>query len=162
MIEVKGKLREELSHPFGSLCDIDEIISTGKKLVAVGDAVSLSTLRLGTTPFVSVFDGKTLRSPLPEADLHLLRSSHEQLLEANNPPSHFNPEILPLAKELMEKGGALYVEGEEDIAGLAFLYYATEEHIVYYGIRELGVVMVEGLQGKKIAEYFLKKMGVVS
>ncbi len=159
---VTDELRELLSHPFSGLCPIENIVKDheGKKLVAVGDRVTLDTLKLGVVPFVAVFDHKTERAPISKGDKVILDKHFPEPESIENPPGHFNEELLPLAKRIMQNGGAVLVDGEEDITGLAFMFYATEDHVVYYGMRGEGVVLLEGLQAASIAKYLLNKMGL--
>ena len=158
---VSDEIRALLSKPFSGFCPIETIVSTeGKKLVSIGDRVTLDTLRLGKHPYVAVFDYKTERKPIDGESRALLEKSFPTRSTIENPPGHFNEELLPLAKRVMQNGGAVFVEGEEDITGLAFMFYATEDHIVYYGMRGQGVVALEGVQAASIAKYLLNRMGL--
>ena len=97
---VSDELRELLSHPFSGLCPIENIIANnkGKKLVAVGDRVTLDTLKLGEVPFVAVYDYVTERRAINNEEKALLSKHFPEPETIDNAPGHFNEELLPLAK----------------------------------------------------------------
>jgi uncharacterized protein (UPF0218 family) len=160
MVEIKisEELREVLSEPFGSICNIDEIISYAeknkRKLVCIGDFVTLSCIKNGFKPFVAVFDFKTLRKNIDESEKLILKNTYNPESAVNNPGT-FNTALLEKAKILMKNGGGLLIEGEEDITGLAFMAYATHEHIITYGIKDKGPVFVLGENAYTISSYIL-------
>lgn len=163
-VKVEGEVRDLLSIPYGGVCSPSRIVEIAKessrKIVSVGDAVLLSFLEIGVKPFVAVYDFRTLREDIAEERREVISKAFPQPYIAKNSPSTFNTDILAMAKPLMEKGGALRVEGEEDISGLAFMYYATREHLICYGIKDKGVIVVPGEQAHTIASYIMGKMGL--
>jgi uncharacterized protein (UPF0218 family) len=159
MLRITEELRAELKEPLGKLSSIEEVISSKKKIVAVGDAVVLSLLQKGVIPFVSVFDFKNLRKEINEEDKKKLLSFFPNPKKTTNPPGTLNEDIFPIAKNLLKNGGALFVEGEEDLVALAFLRFLEKDFILIYGIFEKGVVAVEGGEKtKKMAEGIIKRM----
>ncbi|MEM4295778.1 MAG: DUF359 domain-containing protein [Candidatus Anstonellales archaeon] len=163
-IKINEELRKVLASPFGSICDINNIIdfaqANNRNLVCVGDVVTLSCLDYGFKPFVAVFDFRNLRKEIREEDKARLKQTFRHIMQAKNNAGTFNKELLGIAKHLMLNGGALLIKGEEDIAGLAFMAYATKEHVITYGIKDKGPVFLLGENAKHISNYILSKMGI--
>lgn len=159
-IKINDELRNLLSTPFGSFCSINKIIEKckkfNKKLITVGDAVTISCLKANYKPFLSVFDFKTLRAEISEKDKELIKKSFKNIIKAKNSPGCLNLALLPIAKKLMSSnsyGNAILIEGEEDITGLAFMLYCTDKHVITYGIKDKGPVFVPGENAITIAKH---------
>ncbi len=162
ILEVPSSIRELLKEPFSGLCPLDSILSLSKskRLVGVGDAVVLSTLKAGIKPFVAVYDFVNERKSIEASKKGIISSAYPKAKTLPNPAHHFNTALLPLAKHLMKEGGALFIEGEEDLAGLAFMAYAEADHLIYYGLRNQGIVAISGLKARAISRYILEMLGV--
>lgn len=150
MLRITEELRRELKEPLGRMTSIEEVVKTKKKIVAVGDIVILNLLKKGVTPHVAIFDFKNLRKEIGEEEKQKLISHFPEAQKTTNPPGTLNEEIFETAKKLLKSGGALFVEGEEDLVALAFLRSLEENFLLIYGIFGKGVVAVDG--GKKTKE----------
>ena len=159
MLKITEELRAELKEPLGRLVSIEEVIKTKKKLVAIGDIVALSILEKGVKPYVAVFDFKNLRKEIGEIEKQKLLSHFPKFERASNPPGTLNEKIFSVAKKILKKGGALFIEGEEDLVALAFLRHLEEGFTLVYGIFDKGVVAVEGgRETREKANNIIKRM----
>ncbi|MEM4335748.1 MAG: DUF359 domain-containing protein [Candidatus Anstonellales archaeon] len=159
MLKITEELRVELKKPLGRMASIEEVLKTNKKIIAVGDIVVLSLLEKETKPFVAVFDFKNLRKEISEEEKQKLISHFPNAIKISNPAGTLNEEIFKIAEGLLKTGGALFVDGEEDLVALAFLRSLEENFILIYGIFEKGVVAVDGGEKtKKMAEGIIKRM----
>ncbi len=150
MLKITEELRAELKEPLGRIVSIEEVIKTKKKVVAIGDIVVLSLLEKGVKPHVAVFDFKNLRKEISETEKQKLLLHFPNFEKTANPPGTLNEKIFPVAKKLLKNGGALFIDGEEDLVALAFLRHLEEGFVLVYGIFGKGVVAVEG--GRKTRE----------
>ena len=160
---VSEDIKSILSKPFTGPCSIDYLVEEakkGKKLVSIGDYVTNATLDAGIKPFVSVFDFKNLRADIGENMRSNIEKAFPDPYTIDNPAGHFNEQLLPLAKKIMQNGGSVRVNGEEDITGLAFMFYASDDHLIYYGMKGVGTIALKGLHAASIARYLLNKMGL--
>ncbi|MGB9719642.1 MAG: DUF359 domain-containing protein [Candidatus Anstonellales archaeon] len=159
MLRITEELRAELKEPLGRMISIDEVAKTQKKIVAVGDIVVLSLLEKNVRPYIAVFDFKNLRKEISEEEKQKLVSHFPKAKKVSNPPGTLNEEIFEIAKKLLNSGGALFVDGEEDLVALAFLRSLEKDFLLIYGIFEKGVVAVEGGEKtKEKAKSIIKRM----
>lgn len=159
MLKITEELRAELKEPLGRMASIEEVAKTNKKIVAVGDVVALSLLKKGVKPFVAVFDFKNLRKEIERSEKQKLISNFPNATKVVNPPGTLNEKIFDTARKLLKTGGALFVDGEEDLVALAFLRSLEDGFILTYGIFGKGVVAVEGGEKtKKMAKGIIKRM----
>ena len=158
---VPESVKSELREPLGALMDFRHFLSMyGKeRIVAVGDAVVLALLRAKAEPFVSVYDFSTRRSPLPESEKNELVRKYPKPLVCENPAGTITGALEESAKLVLEAGGALRVEGEEDLAALVFMRLCPDGLVMIYGQPEKGVVAIEcSEKSRKKAEGFFEKM----
>ncbi len=161
MYIVPEEMRAVLRRPVGALMQFDDfVLKYGKrKIIAVGDIVTLSLLSSGIAPFIAVYDFRTLRSKLGDEEQGKIRAHYPKPETANNPPGTITEELENKAAEISRRGGALFVNGEEDLAALAFMLVSPPECVIIYGQPYEGVVAVEcGEEAKKKARGFFKKM----
>jgi hypothetical protein len=59
-----------------------------------------------------------------------------------NPPGTLSDELIADAGMLIEKGGAVLIEGEEDLTALAFILNGKSGDIIIYGQPNEGFVLV--------------------
>jgi len=140
------KVIAELRHPLGALVkrigDLDAISVDGR-IISVGDICTISMLEAGRKPHLAVFDFKSMRSPLPPSKKRILAEQYPEPERMNNPKGTLSREILEAAPTSLKKGGALLIEGEEDLTALAFILAAGKDDIIVYG-RAVGLAYVEG------------------
>ncbi|HSB47580.1 MAG TPA: DUF359 domain-containing protein [Candidatus Bilamarchaeum sp.] len=143
MIAVSEAVREELKKPLGAV--IRDISGLGRKpderIISIGDVCTLEFLSRGIIPHLSVFDFKSMRKPLHEKGRKALMSLGEAKKYAN-PPGTISESLLADAGMLLEKGGAVLIDGEEDLTALAFILEAGKKDIIVYGQPREGMVIV--------------------
>jgi uncharacterized protein (UPF0218 family) len=150
--ELKSRLRVPMGPVYPSMPDFAE----GARIIAIGDIVVLELLRKGITPFVAVFDLKTRRKPVSGDEKRLLLSRFPHPIRASNPPGHLTEEAIDAAEKAMSKGGAVLIDGEEDLTLLAFLVFAKSNDVFVYGIMGMGICAINGQDAKNSAVLFLK------
>jgi uncharacterized protein (UPF0218 family) len=148
------ELKSRLKVPMGPLYPSMPKFPPGRRIIAVGDIVVLGLLKKGVTPFAAAFDLRTRRAPIGKDDTELMLRIFPNPLKAKNPPGTLTEEARDAAKEAMEKGGAVLVDGEEDLTLLAFMRFAKKGDIFVYGIMDAGVCVIQK-DAKRIAERFL-------
>jgi uncharacterized protein (UPF0218 family) len=141
---------------FGSIPELG-----GRRAVSVGDIVTLGLLRKGIIPYAAAFDFRTMRAGIAESEKKELLSAFPSPLNAPNPAGTLTEEAISASKKAMSKGGAVLIDGEEDLVLLAFMKFARRNDAFLYGMAGLGVCLVEGLDGKRIAEEFIKRAEAV-
>ncbi len=163
MAQISDRLRARLKKPLGELVPFAEAAKRcrGRRVIAVGDEIVFNFLELGKIPFVSVFDLKTLRKSVAPKIKGKILEFYPNPQRTEKPAGELSVEMFGIAKLFLEKGGALYVEGEEDLFALPFALLVHEE-IVIYGQPGQGCVILEkGNFEKKELEKELKEMGLV-
>ncbi|MFN7088925.1 MAG: DUF359 domain-containing protein, partial [Candidatus Paceibacteria bacterium] len=153
MLIAPESLKEVLRRPLGPLMDIYAFAQKyqGNRIIAVGDIVVLSLLKIGVRPFVSVYDLKSRRVELGAEERKHLENEYPKPILVRNPPGTITEELLFVAKITAVKGGAVLIDGEEDMASLAFMA-ECENGVIVYGQPGEGVVAVEcGKKNKKLA-----------
>ncbi|MEM4272271.1 MAG: DUF359 domain-containing protein [Candidatus Bilamarchaeaceae archaeon] len=155
-------LRERLKKPLGRVLSFEEAIARAgkRRIIAVGDEIVYNLLRAGKKPFVAVFDFKTLRKPVAEKVGRRIRKEYPKHRRISKPAGEISAEMFEVAKEMLKKGGALFVEGEEDLFALPFALLSKGE-VVLYGQPGQGCVLVRKGSFKK-REYWkmVGKMGL--
>jgi len=165
MVRLSEDLKATLKKPLGMTYTIGQAIqlAKGKKIIAVGDQVSFALLSKGIKPHVAVFDFKTLRNSVDTVVRERLEREYPGATRVRNPAGEITEELALAAQALVQGGGAILVDGEEDLAALVFICIMGKGHVVLYGQPEKGVVVVEdGSDGKKLAKKIAGKLGLAS
>jgi uncharacterized protein (UPF0218 family) len=142
---ITERAREELKKPLGRVYGSMEAVrrlSAGRRIISVGDACTLVLLDAGIRPHLAVFDFKCMRSPLAEEGVARLKAEYPEPVRYANPPGTLSDRIVSDAPMLLERGGAVLVDGEEDLTALAFIMAGTDKEIVIYGQPNAGMVLV--------------------
>lgn len=161
MLVVPEEMRKELRKPLGELLQFGDFLEKyGKrKIIAVGDIVTLALLGRGMRPFAAVYDFRSMRSELEKEGREKISSAYPSPLVAENPPGKITDELEKEAEKISKAGGALFVEGEEDLAALVFMRISPRDCVIMYGQPGEGVVAVEcNEKSRKKAEELFKKM----
>jgi len=137
-VRIEGRLRAFLQRPHGRRISGEELEGIGP-FIAVGDVVSHTALVRGVEPKLAVFDFYSERKPVPPSWKALLLSL-SPITVVENPRGELREELVAMAPWLAERGGGLYVVGEEDALALAFLL--TTPYPVLYGRRGEGMYLV--------------------
>ncbi|MEM1981989.1 MAG: DUF359 domain-containing protein [Candidatus Hadarchaeales archaeon] len=140
---LRDRLKRPLGRVFPSMGEAVEYLRTlkPKRIVTVGDRVTLTLLEEGIRPDVCVVDLKTLRSPLAEEERKRLERLDLPEKRVVNPPATLSDELwkafdLPPPLKIV-------VEGEEDLATLVAVMKSPPGTAVLYGQPKEGVVVVE-------------------
>lgn len=142
-MKIPEKTRAALKTPLGKLFEnISQIEFGNGRLVSVGDVCTTKLLETGRKPHLAVFDFHFMRSEIFEDNKKLLRAAFPSPKKYDNPAGTLSEKIIEDAEILLEKGGAVLIEGEEDLTALAFILAAKEDDIVVYGQPNEGIVVV--------------------
>jgi uncharacterized protein (UPF0218 family) len=162
MALIDAGLRGKLKKPLGKVLPFEEALAKAgkRKIIAVGDEVVYNMLEAGRKPFVAVFDFSTLRKPVAKEIRGKLEENYPNYIRTSKPAGEISIEMFEIAQEMLREGGALFVDGEEDLFALPFSLLAKGE-IVLYGQPGKGCVFVEKGSFKK-EEYWkiIEKMGL--
>lgn len=144
MVQIGKDLRKRLKKPLGEVIPFAEALERcrGEKVIAVGDEIVFNFLLQGKIPFVSIFDGKTLRKPVEPGVRKKIAEFYPHPEKIKKPAGDLSEEMFEIAKRLLRDGGALSVEGEEDLFALPFALL-LEEEVVVYGQPGEGCVFLE-------------------
>ncbi|MFH1470308.1 MAG: DUF359 domain-containing protein [Candidatus Micrarchaeota archaeon] len=139
------ELRAELKKPFGKVVGNGELAleaRRGRPLIAVGDHCAASLIRLGVKPDIVVFDFKTKREPV-SSDIRAILEVLKSPVRASNPPGTITDELERAVRNAIKAGhGEIFVEGEDDLAGLLVLAHARVGSVFVYGMPGEGAVVV--------------------
>lgn len=161
MLVVPESLRAELRKPLGKLMQFQEFADRYKdaKIISVGDVVTISLLDRGIRPFLCVYDFRSMRVDLEKAARQKIKAAYPEFSSVPNPPGTITDELEQAAKAMAKKGGALFVDGEEDLAALVFIKNSPSGCVIIYGQPSEGVVAVEcNNASKKAAGLLLGRM----
>jgi hypothetical protein len=152
------KLRKRLSEPFGEVMPFDmaaEKLEQKKKddvsrpalLIAVGDQTIYNLLQIDLVPNIGIFDLHCQRKPV---DMNLREyiltaaSFSGEPVRIRNPAGTVQLDLeKAVGHALQEKKGWIWIEGEDDLAGLTVMAQAPVRTILLYGQPHQGVVWVE-------------------
>ncbi|MFH1785256.1 MAG: DUF359 domain-containing protein [Candidatus Micrarchaeota archaeon] len=142
-MEIPEKIKNELKKPLGQLITLEEIKKTeAKRIISVGDVCTLNLIFVGITPHLAVFDHLYMRRKLEADAIAKLKSKFANPKKYKNQPGTISEELINDAEKILEEGGAVLIEGEEDLTALAFILVANENDIIVYGQPNEGMVMV--------------------
>ena len=145
MAEISEEIRKKLKRPLGKLHrDFRKVVELSKdhRIITVGDICTLGLLGMGIRPHLAIYDFRYMRDSLPEEFKSILESSFNETANYKNPAGTLSDRILADAGKLLSKGGAVVVDGEEDLTALAFILEAGENDIIIYGQPNSGIVIV--------------------
>ncbi|VVC04104.1 Uncharacterised protein [Candidatus Bilamarchaeum dharawalense] len=150
-MNIPDEIKNELKKPLGRLVQIQEMkeISLSKKIISVGDVCTLNLISIGITPHLAVFDHIYMRKNLDPESVRILHTKFSKPKKYKNPPGTLSNRIINDAKKLIENGGAVLIDGEEDLTALAFILAANENYVVVYGQPNEGMILVEPEKGIK-------------
>ena len=135
-------LRKKLREPIGTLTSVDGL-KTDRKIIAVGDQITLNLVDAGNIPHLSVCDFRIKRKEIGERQKLKIKKTFRIAGKCRNPPGTLSKYILKNAKKYLKSGGLLIIEGEEDLTALAFILSANKNYLVLYGQPDRGVVVVK-------------------
>ena len=152
MVRISEETKNELKEPIGELFsdpkDLEGFIRKEQKkpgrhrILSIGDVCTATLLSLGIKPHLAVFDYHTRRAEADRKTLDALGEEYGAPTRYDNPAGTVSDSLIKEAKALIMKGGAILIEGEEDLTALAFIREADEDDLVLYGQPGEGVVLV--------------------
>ncbi len=154
--ETRIKLKKPLGKLYQSL-EIVKLLSKKSKIISVGDICTLALLCIGVRPHLAVFDFKYMRQALPSGMAAIIKREFKDVININNKAGTISEELVKKAKSIMKKGGAIKINGEEDLTALVFIKYAEKNMIIVYGQPNEGIVVVKpDKKTKKLVDGLLK------
>ena len=129
--------------PVGEDLDEKELINHhDKKIITVGDVVSLTVRRNGIVPVLSIYDGMTERHETTGfADL--VERQGLEVRVVSNPAGVITGELVDAIKETIDgKPGIIRVVGEEDLALMPCIVHSPDDYRIIYGWPGKGMMSV--------------------
>lgn len=163
MVVIPEDIKNQLKAPWGELHQTDYLNSIkSEKIISVGDVSTLNCINNGIKPYIAVFDFRFMRKELEEEKKKILNTAFPRTIKIKNEPGTISIEFVELAKKLMRNGGAVLVEGEEDLTALVFMAFNTNFYIIYGQPKE-GMVVVKpiNLETKTKAGRILAELGLL-
>jgi len=140
-------LRAELAKPYGPV--LNEVDLAGHlrgcgRVLAIGDMVGASLVKMDIEPDLMIFDLKTARGPCDEETKDLLRKVGGASVKVNNPPGKLTAELWNAVVKALKTGKKTKIEvsGEEDLASLACIELGETGDCVIYGIPNEGISVI--------------------
>jgi uncharacterized protein (UPF0218 family) len=142
--KVPDKNRELFKEPLGRDLKEEEMKVIGKKpkMITVGDRVSLTAIKQGIIPDLSIYDGKTERRVMTEfADIVKKEGWDETVVK--NEAGTITAELITAIKNALNgKKEIIRVEGEEDLAVLPCILLFPEGTNIIYGWPGKGMKLI--------------------
>ena len=142
--KVPDKNRELFKEPLGRDLKEEEMKVIGKKpkMITVGDKVSLTAIKQGIIPDLSIYDGKTERRVMTEfADIVKKEGWDETVVK--NEAGTITAELITAIKNALNgKKEIIRVEGEEDLAVLPCILLFPEGTNIIYGWPGKGMKLI--------------------
>ena len=154
-----------LKKPLGKTGTLEQILPLirERKIIAVGDQVVFALLSKGIRPHIAVFDFRTMRMEVGSGVRGRIEKEYPSPQRIANEQGTISDALFVLAPVLISEGGALYIEGEEDLAAFPFILFLDKNSVVLYGQPGEGVVLVdEKSEGKKLVKRIAGKLGLAS
>lgn len=150
MAVISDDAKKQLRKPLGKVYqDASFLKNMRKRIISVGDESTANVLRLGIVPHLAVFDFRVMRKKISAAKKRMLLSSFTSVRKYRNRKGTLSGRILRDAKRLLREGGAVLIDGEEDLTALAFILTGGKKDLVVYGQPKTGMVAVKPEKVKK-------------
>jgi len=148
MLKLTPAIRKLLKKPFGKIYSSDELLGVirGKIVYAIGDSTLLFLVENGMVPKAAVYDFHCMRAELSEAEKQKIRNGVSSMhpVSVRNPAGEITDDMKDSVERAVRNSGAVFVDGEEDLAALIAMKDAGDGELVLYGQPGKGVVLVEG------------------
>jgi len=124
----------------GLLSFLDD--NKGIRIIAVGDQVSASLIKAGARPSLIIWDGMSLRKPIPAGDKQLLES-FAPFKKVKNPAATISKAAWDSIQDALTSGKqSVFVEGEEDLLTIPAVLLSEGGSAVIYGLPGKGIVLI--------------------
>jgi len=147
-------LRKKLRKPLGPVTTVKRI-KTDRRIIAVGDEITLNLIDANMIPHLAVCDFRIKRRKISRKMRNKITKSFKKAGSCKNQQGTLSLYLLKNAKKYLKKGGLLKIEGEEDITALAFILNGNKNYLVLYGQPDKGVVSVKPEKAKEKAKKIL-------
>ncbi len=139
-------MRAELAEPMGALVPERELtghLEDSRRVISVGDVVTITLLQMNKEPDVAVFDYKTQRSDDESMRERIARMSG-RLVRVENPAGTITRELWHAVRSAVNADDRVKIEvsGEEDLAALVAMATGPLGGHVIYGQPRKGLVLV--------------------
>jgi len=142
--KVPEKNREFFKEPLGR--DIKEeelnVIDGRSKMITVGDVVSLTVMKRGIVPDLSIYDGMTERREMTEFASFVKNKGWEETVVRNEAGTITAELIAAVRNALNGKKEIIRVEGEEDLAVIPCILLSPEGTNIIYGWPGKGMKLI--------------------
>ncbi len=156
---IPERIKKQLRKPLGKVHkDISFLKRTKKRIISIGDESTANILSLGIKPHLAVFDLKIMRKKVSKKIRELFLSSFRRIKRYKNKKGTLSEKLLRDSPYLLRDGGAIFIDGEEDLTAIAFMLKGGKRDIIVYGQPRRGMVIVEP---KKVKVKIKKILGFV-
>lgn len=152
-LSLPESMRDQLSKPFGEVLKNDEIKKMKSIfLIAIGDIVATTFIKLKKQANISLFDLKTKRKEVSRDILDLLPDPDAKITNMHGTIQGFA--VGEVYKQIHESIDAfqkkvIEVDGEEDLLALPAILLSPLGGKVAYGLPDKGVVVIDVTEEKK-------------
>ncbi len=139
---IPESIRDEFKAPIG--CRIEENdLRTYESPIVVGDVVSLVARKVGISPRLSVYDGRTERKEMTDF-ARLVRDEGLDETAVENPPGRITRKMAEAVRNALEGKvpAIIRVDGEEDLALMPCILFAPIGTVIVYGWPGVGMMAV--------------------
>lgn len=148
MIKITEEERRYLSKPLGKVYGKIELIklmsTTNKKIISVGDYTTITLLKNNIIPFIAVVDFKMCRKHISNEEKLILLKEFKDAGICSNPAGTISECVITWVENHIDSGGRLIVKGEEDLVAVPLICMLSKDHVLIYGQRGMGSVVVDG------------------
>jgi len=157
--KVPEKNRELFKEPLGR--DLEEkeltVIDKRSKMITVGDVVSLTVVKHGIIPDLSIYDGMTERKEMTEFAVLVKNKGWEETAVRNEAGTITAELIAAIKNALNGKNEIIRVEGEEDLAVVPCILLSPMGTNIIYGWPGKGMkLIVTDEEIQKKAQYLME------
>ncbi|MDR1404477.1 MAG: GTP-dependent dephospho-CoA kinase family protein [Candidatus Methanoplasma sp.] len=141
---VPERNRRFFKEPLGTDLKEEELTVIGRepKMITVGDMVSLTAMKHGIIPDLSIYDGMTGRREMTEFTA-LVKSGGRKETVVRNKAGTITAELIAAIKNALNgKEEIICVEGEEDLATIPCILLSPDGTKIIYGWPGKGMKLV--------------------
>ena len=158
--KVSEKNRELFKEPLGRDLEEKELTVIGRepKMITVGDVVSLTVVKHGIIPDLSIYDGMTERKEMTEFATLVRNKGWEEKVVRNEAGTITAELFAAIRNALNGKNEIIRVDGEEDLAVLPCILLSPEGTRIIYGWPGKGMkLIVTDDEIRKKAQYLMER-----
>jgi uncharacterized protein (UPF0218 family) len=142
--KVPENVRKMFKEPLGRDLKEEELTVIGKKpkMITVGDVVSLTVVKHGIVPDLSIYDGMTERKEMTEFAALVKNRGWKETVVKNEAGTITVELITAVRNALNGKKEIIRVEGEEDLATIPCILLSPEGTNIIYGWPGRGMKLI--------------------